>query len=249
MTLLRALPREHGNPFVFIGSKAGASLPPAALNKFLKAQGHKDVTVHGFRSTFMDWAHETTGYPKVVIDMALAHTIGDKVEASYRRGDLFAKRERLMAGLVTLLRRARQQYRGGVAPMIDTPTPPGEIDWAFWEYDWIDAIWRVEQHRDPTRLIALLAQGGPPPSVQPFPHRALQTRLGRKGGRPSILPSQKLMDFWEMEAQVGEYVDDGMAKGEACKLVAKAWHIKPKALVDFCAGSRWSRSTKPPGFS
>jgi integrase len=54
------------------------------------------LTVHGFRSTFMDWAHETTNYPKVVIDMALAHKIGDKVEAAYRRGDLFIKRARLM---------------------------------------------------------------------------------------------------------------------------------------------------------
>jgi hypothetical protein len=58
---------------------------------------HKDITVHGFRSTFMDWAHETTGYPKVVIDMALAHVVGDRVEAAYRRGDLFDKRQRLMA--------------------------------------------------------------------------------------------------------------------------------------------------------
>jgi integrase len=55
-----------------------------------------DHTVHGFRSTFMDWAHERTAFPKVVIDMALAHTVGDKVEAAYRRGDLFEKRRRLM---------------------------------------------------------------------------------------------------------------------------------------------------------
>jgi integrase len=56
-----------------------------------------DVTVHGFRSTFMDWAHECTNHPKVVIDMALAHKVGDKVEAAYRRGDLFMKRTKLMA--------------------------------------------------------------------------------------------------------------------------------------------------------
>jgi integrase len=51
---------------------------------------------HGFRSTFMDWAHECTNHPKVVIDMALAHKVGDKVEAAYRRGDLFIKRARRM---------------------------------------------------------------------------------------------------------------------------------------------------------
>jgi hypothetical protein len=54
------------------------------------------LTVHGFRSSFMDWAHEQTAFAKVAIDQALAHSIGDKVEASYRRGDLFEKRKRLM---------------------------------------------------------------------------------------------------------------------------------------------------------
>jgi integrase len=55
------------------------------------------LTVHGFRSCFMDWAHECTNQPKEVIDMALAHKVGDKVEAAYRRGDLFIKRIKLMA--------------------------------------------------------------------------------------------------------------------------------------------------------
>ena len=54
------------------------------------------LTVHGFRSCFMDWAHEQTATAKVVIDMALAHAVGDKVEAAYRRGDLFERRKRLM---------------------------------------------------------------------------------------------------------------------------------------------------------
>jgi integrase len=56
-----------------------------------------DITVHGFRSTFRDWAAERTGYPNHVVEMALAHTIESKVEAAYRRGDLFEKRRRLAA--------------------------------------------------------------------------------------------------------------------------------------------------------
>ena len=56
----------------------------------------RDVTMHGFRSSFSDWAAETTAYPNHVVEMALAHAIGDKVEAAYRRGDLFEKRRRLM---------------------------------------------------------------------------------------------------------------------------------------------------------
>ncbi len=54
-------------------------------------------TVHGFRSSFRDWAAEQTAYPSDVIEMALAHTIANKVEAAYRRSDLFEKRQRLMA--------------------------------------------------------------------------------------------------------------------------------------------------------
>jgi integrase len=61
--------------------------------------GRSDITVHGFRSTFRDWASEaaTGGYPNHVIELALAHAIGNKVEAAYRRGDLLDARRRLMA--------------------------------------------------------------------------------------------------------------------------------------------------------
>jgi integrase len=54
------------------------------------------VTAHGFRSSFRDWAAETTGYPNHVVEQALAHAIPDAVEAAYRRGDLLDKRRRLM---------------------------------------------------------------------------------------------------------------------------------------------------------
>jgi integrase len=68
---------------------------PMAMPELLKTM-RPNVTVHGFRSCFMDWAHETTSFPKTVIDMSLAHTVGDKTEAAYRRGDLFVKRTKLM---------------------------------------------------------------------------------------------------------------------------------------------------------
>ncbi len=94
--VLRALPRETGNPFVFIGTREGSGLSNMAMLTLLKRMDRRDITVHGFRSSFMDWAHERTSYPKHVIDMALAHAIGDKVEKAYRRGELFGKRQRLM---------------------------------------------------------------------------------------------------------------------------------------------------------
>jgi integrase len=92
--LLQDLPREDGNEFVFLGSSAGIS--NMAMTAVLRRMDRGDITVHGFRSTFMDWAHEQTPFPKVVIDAALAHVVGDKVEAAYRRGDLFGKRAQLM---------------------------------------------------------------------------------------------------------------------------------------------------------
>jgi integrase len=96
VALLAGLYRESGNEFVFIGSRGGKALSNMSLTAVLRRIGQGNITVHGFRSSFMDWAHEQTGYPKVVIDMALAHTVSDKVEAAYRRGDLVGKRKQLM---------------------------------------------------------------------------------------------------------------------------------------------------------
>jgi integrase len=67
-----------------------------AMLELLRRMGRDDLTVHCFRSTFRDWAAECTSYPGDVCEMALAHAIGDKVEAAYRRGDLFEKRRLLM---------------------------------------------------------------------------------------------------------------------------------------------------------
>lgn len=96
LALLRALPTEKGNPFVFLGPQKGGGLSHMAMNRVLMRMGHEDITVHGFRSTFRDWAAERTNYHNHVVEMALAHVVGSKVEAAYRRGDLFDKRRHLM---------------------------------------------------------------------------------------------------------------------------------------------------------
>jgi integrase len=67
-----------------------------AMLALLKRMSRGELTAHGFRSSFRDWAAERTSFPHEVAEMALAHTVGDKVEAAYRRGDLFAKRRELM---------------------------------------------------------------------------------------------------------------------------------------------------------
>jgi integrase len=113
--LLRGLYREADNPHVFIGSQAGAGLSNMAMTAALRRMGCGDVTVHGFRSTFRDWAAERTNFPNHVVEMALAHVVGDKVEAAYRRGELLAKRRQLAD--------AWSKYCGTPAPIGDKVVP------------------------------------------------------------------------------------------------------------------------------
>jgi integrase len=92
LAILAALPRQ--GPFVF-GGKAGRPLSQMAMLMLLRRMGRERLTVHGFRSRFRDWAAESTDFPTEAAEMALAHAVPDKVEASYRRGDLLQKRYRL----------------------------------------------------------------------------------------------------------------------------------------------------------
>ena len=89
---------SRDSAFLFAGIKGKLSSMAMAM---LLRRMDVDVTVHGFRSTFRDWAAECTGYAHEVCEMALAHAIGNKAEAAYRRGDLFDKRRRLMADWAT----------------------------------------------------------------------------------------------------------------------------------------------------
>ena len=81
---------------LFPGPRRAFPLSNMTMLMLLRRMKRKDVTPHGFRSTFSDWAAERTAYPREVVEMALAHAIESKVEAAYRRGDLFAKRRGLM---------------------------------------------------------------------------------------------------------------------------------------------------------
>lgn len=96
ISILRDLEKLNQNEFVFPGFKAGKGLSNMSMLKLLKRMSITDVTIHGFRSTFRDWAAERTDFPSDVVELALAHAIGNKVEAAYRRGDLFEKRQKLM---------------------------------------------------------------------------------------------------------------------------------------------------------
>jgi integrase len=87
---------EGREDFIFPGGNVGKPLSNMAMLKLLARMGRGDLTVHGFRSTFRDWAAERTNFPNEVVEMALAHAVDDKTEAAYRRGDLLEKRSRLM---------------------------------------------------------------------------------------------------------------------------------------------------------
>ena len=97
ITMLTAVKAESKGEYVFSGRKAGTALSNMACLQTLRRMERGDLTVHGFRSTFRDWLSESTSYPRDVAEMALAHTIEDKSEAAYRRGDLIEKRRALMA--------------------------------------------------------------------------------------------------------------------------------------------------------
>jgi integrase len=101
--------------FFFPGGKAGRPLSNMALAMTLRRMNRGDLTVHGFRSTFRDWAAGLTAFPAEVAEMALAHTVADKVEAAYRRGDMVEKRRQLAEAWARFC--AVPAAAGGVVPI------------------------------------------------------------------------------------------------------------------------------------
>jgi integrase len=96
LEVLRPMDDPKGEAFIFPGVRRGRPLSQMAMLMLLRRMGRSDLTAHGFRSTFRDWCAESTGYPHEMAEIALAHTVGDKVEAAYRRGDMIEKRRRMM---------------------------------------------------------------------------------------------------------------------------------------------------------
>jgi integrase len=94
--IARKMPKFEGSEFLFPCGKVKRSLSNNAMLALLERMGRGDLTVHGFRSTFRDWAAEQNIYPEEVAEMALAYAVGDEVECAYRRGDLLEKRRKLM---------------------------------------------------------------------------------------------------------------------------------------------------------
>nr|WP_322787385.1 integrase arm-type DNA-binding domain-containing protein [Paraburkholderia xenovorans] len=96
LDLVRRLLDGVQDELLFPGAKKGKPLSNMAMLTVLRRMKRTDLTVHGFRSTFRDWAAECTTYPNEMAEMALAHAVDDKVEAAYRRGDMFQRRRQMM---------------------------------------------------------------------------------------------------------------------------------------------------------
>jgi len=106
---LKALPRVEGNPYMFPGTHYRKPLSNMALLQLMRGLGYGvngsrgNYVPHGFRSSFRDWSGEVSNFPRDVAEMALAHVIGNKVEAAYRRGDLYEKRRKMMGAWAIFL--------------------------------------------------------------------------------------------------------------------------------------------------
>lgn len=96
VAIIKAMEGVKQNDYVFPGARYNKPLSNMAMLQLLERMKRSDITVHGFRSTFRDWAGETTHFPREVCEAALAHGLKDKAEAAYARGDLFVKRGALM---------------------------------------------------------------------------------------------------------------------------------------------------------
>jgi integrase len=96
VAILRRLEKLKAGQFVFAGQARNKPLSNTAMEMELRRMKIEDATVHGFRSSFRDWAGNVSSFPREVVETALAHVIGDKAKQAYRRSDALEKRRKLM---------------------------------------------------------------------------------------------------------------------------------------------------------
>jgi len=117
VAILEKAADRRENDYVFPGAHGQRGLSNMSFLMLLRRMGRGDLTAHGFRSTFRDWAAERTSFPREVAEAALAHTLPDKVEAAYRRSDLFDKRRRLMEAWARFSTTPPSGEKGVVTPL------------------------------------------------------------------------------------------------------------------------------------
>ena len=115
LAIVEEMSERGTEDYVFPGGIDGKPLSNMAMTEVLRRMGRADIA--WLPSTFRDWAAERTNFPNEVVEMALAHAVADKVEAAYRRGDLFEKRRRLMAEWATFCNTTKSAARGKVVAL------------------------------------------------------------------------------------------------------------------------------------
>ena len=96
VSILESLGNPKLGEYVFPSQKTDRPMSSMAMEMMLRRMRVQDATVHGFRSSFRDWAGNETSFPREIVETALAHVIGDKAEQAYRRSDALEKRRKLM---------------------------------------------------------------------------------------------------------------------------------------------------------
>lgn len=119
ITILEMVEDSNGGEFVFVGQRSGSPLSNMAMDMMLRRL-KVEATVHGFRSSFRDWAGNTTNFPREITETALAHVIGDKAEQAYRRSDALEKRRKLMEAWATY---CEPSNPGNVVPLQRATSP------------------------------------------------------------------------------------------------------------------------------
>ena len=113
--LINSLPKFQGINYIFAAPRGGplSDMSVSAVCRRMQV----DAVPHGFRSTFRDWCAESTNFPREVAEQALAHAIGNQVEAAYRRGDLFEKRRKLMLAWTSFCNQIQSNKKAAVTPI------------------------------------------------------------------------------------------------------------------------------------
>lgn len=118
LAILEAAEKVKQNEYVFPGARKGKPLSNMAMAVLLKKRmKHESLTVHGFRSSFRDWAGESTAFPREVAEAALAHIVGDETERAYRRDDALEKRRKLIEAWAKFIGTAKARPTNNVTPI------------------------------------------------------------------------------------------------------------------------------------
>jgi len=177
LAILARLGETKTGDFVFPGQKPGKPLSAMAMEMVLRRM-KSEVTVHGFRSSFRDWCGEETHFPREIAEAALAHAIGNEVEAAYRRGDSLEKRRAIMQAWADFI---EGKVVGNVVPIRKAALPKAPADLSHDEH----VAWYKGLSPEQRDLLWLdkMNSGGPGTELTAAQREQLERALAAKRGK------------------------------------------------------------------